>query len=173
MDIAKDITVDDLAAIRFWLMQESKKLEIDRANLEREREAFEAEKQRFNSEKQIVADSVNNRDKAADLEAKTIAYQKMLVERKLAILENGFKELCRDKEAFEKEKEEFERNKKNAYSFGGADDAGVLFNGVDNFLALKKRYRDLLKIFHPDNLSGDKEALQIINDEYAKLKDIY
>ncbi|MCR4741097.1 MAG: J domain-containing protein [Lachnospiraceae bacterium] len=173
MDIAKDITAEDLAAIRFWLMQESKKLEIDRANFEREKEDFEAEKQRFQSERHLVAESVNDRDKAADLEAKTIAYQKMLVERKLAILENGFKELCRDKEAFEREKEEFERRKKESRSGISGDDTGVLFNGVDNFLALKKRYRDLLKIFHPDNLSGDKEALQIINDEYAKLKDIY
>ncbi|MCR5109173.1 MAG: hypothetical protein K6B28_13545, partial [Lachnospiraceae bacterium] len=163
MDIAKEITADDLAAIRFWLLQESKKLDIDRANFEKEKEEFEAEKERFESERKMVEESVNGRDQAADLEAKSIAYQKMLVEKKLAILENGFRELCRDKEAFEKEKEEFKKTR-NSMKFvkgSSADDAGVLFNGVDNFLALKKRYRDLLKIFHPDNLAGDNEALQI------------
>jgi len=28
----------------------------------------------------------------------------------------------------------------------------MLFRGINNPLALRKRYRDLVKIFHPDNL---------------------
>ena len=53
------------------------------------------------------------------------------------------------------------------------EDTGLLFLGVDNLLALKKRYRDLLKIFHPDNLAGDNEAVQIINEEYAMLRECF
>ena len=34
---------------------------------------------------------------------------------------------------------------------------------------MKKRYKDLLKIFHPDNLCGDREVVQIINAEYTNL----
>ena len=45
-----------------------------------------------------------------------------------------------------------------------------MFAGVKNTLALKKRYRDLLKIYHPDNLAGDKEVVQAINKEYERLK---
>ncbi|MCR4923615.1 MAG: J domain-containing protein [Lachnospiraceae bacterium] len=174
MDIAKNITAEDLAGIRFWLMQESKKLEIDRANFDREKEDFEAEKKRFTAEKEMFQKAAEeNRAKPKDY-SDNIAYQRMLVEKKLAILENGFKELCRDKAAFEKEKEEFKKNR-NSGSFGQSQviDPGLLFSGVDNFLALKKRYRDLLKIYHPDNLSGDNGAIQIINQEFARLKDAY
>ena len=48
--------------------------------------------------------------------------------------------------------------------------SGSLFAGVTNPLALKKRYRDLLKIFHPDNLCGDTNMVTIINKQYEKLK---
>ena len=48
--------------------------------------------------------------------------------------------------------------------------SAVLFRGVSNPLALRKRYKDLLKIFHPDNLCGDAELVQMINREYEKRK---
>ena len=50
------------------------------------------------------------------------------------------------------------------------DLAGSLFAGVNNSLALKKRYRDLLKIFHPDNLCGDSDMVTVITREYERLK---
>ena len=45
----------------------------------------------------------------------------------------------------------------------------VLFAGVNNPLALKKRYRDLIKIYHPDNIAGDKGVVLYINQEYERL----
>ena len=53
---------------------------------------------------------------------------------------------------------------------GLQDVAAALFRGAGNPLALRKRYRDLLKIFHPDNLCGDGELMQMINREYEKRK---
>ena len=50
------------------------------------------------------------------------------------------------------------------------DLAGTLFAGVNNYLGLKKRYKDLLKIFHPDNMCGDHEMVILINREYDRLK---
>jgi hypothetical protein len=50
------------------------------------------------------------------------------------------------------------------------DTASVLFRGLNNSLALRKRYRDLMKIFHPDNLFGDAELVQMINREYTRRK---
>ena len=41
---------------------------------------------------------------------------------------------------------------------------------MNNELALKKRYRDLIKIFHPDNLAGDTNTIQMINEEYNEMK---
>ena len=46
-----------------------------------------------------------------------------------------------------------------------------LFSGINNTLALRKRYRDLIKIFHPDNLFGDEELVQMINKEYLRRKE--
>ena len=49
----------------------------------------------------------------------------------------------------------------------------MFFRGVDNSLALKKRYKDLIKIFHPDNVAGDNDTVQLINREYSNLRDVY
>ena len=45
----------------------------------------------------------------------------------------------------------------------------LFFKGVDSSAALKKRYKALLKIYHPDNAGGDKEVLQAISAEYEIL----
>lgn len=45
----------------------------------------------------------------------------------------------------------------------------LFFKGVDSSAALKKRYKALLKIYHPDNAGGDKEVLQAISAEYETL----
>ncbi|MCR5358123.1 MAG: J domain-containing protein, partial [Lachnospiraceae bacterium] len=93
------------------------------------------------------------------------------------ILEGGFRTLCREREDFETEKEKY-RNRYAAGAYQGSSSLnvtayknGVFFNGIDNVLALKKRYRDLLKIFHPDNMDGDSATVQEINREYDILKD--
>ena len=76
--------------------------------------------------------------------------------QKLEILEGGFRSLCKEREDFETEKENF-RGRFAAAGSARSDSInvsayrnGVFFNGVDNVLALKKRYRDLLKIFQND-----------------------
>lgn len=43
------------------------------------------------------------------------------------------------------------------------------FVGIQTADELKKRYRDLLKIYHPDNQAGDTRAAQQIQEEYDKL----
>lgn len=43
------------------------------------------------------------------------------------------------------------------------------FKGVSDSEGLKKRYRDLLKIYHPDNNAGDTFITQQIQDEYNRL----
>lgn len=45
----------------------------------------------------------------------------------------------------------------------------VYFAGVNALDALKKRYHDLLKIYHPDNQNGDTAASQQIQQEYDYL----
>lgn len=47
--------------------------------------------------------------------------------------------------------------------------ASAWFAGIQTADELKKRYRDLLKIYHPDNQAGDTGAAQQIQEEYDKL----
>ena len=49
----------------------------------------------------------------------------------------------------------------------------MFFKGVQDNVSLKKRYKELLKIYHPDNLNGDKEILQAISAEYETLSEAY
>lgn len=43
------------------------------------------------------------------------------------------------------------------------------FAGVNDRKSLKKRYHDLLKIYHPDNLNGDPTVSRQIQEEYKSL----
>ena len=174
MDIAQNISVEDMASIRLWLLQESQRLEYAKRSFEKEKKEFEEKKFSFENEKHIIMASVQEQARKCELEAKTLATERILFDQKLGILEEGFRSLCREREAFETEREELRSRYVSSGGNVGIDSsnsAAVFFNGVDNVLALKKRYRDLLKIFHPDNMDGDNETVQVINREYAFLKE--
>ena len=47
----------------------------------------------------------------------------------------------------------------------------LLFRNINNPLTLQKRYRDLVKIYHPDNFCGDEQLIQLINKEFKRRKD--
>ncbi len=49
----------------------------------------------------------------------------------------------------------------------------VFFKGVEKEEDLRKRYRELLKIYHPDNQSGDQELTQSIQKEYEYLQSYF
>ena len=91
----------------------------------------------------------------------------------MEILKDGFRKLEDDRRKFEAEKRLFyaQKARQEEYSnpiMPGKSVAEALFRNVSNPLALRKRYRDLVKIFHPDNLFGDEELSQQINREYMR-----
>lgn len=43
------------------------------------------------------------------------------------------------------------------------------FNNVETLEQLRKQYKDLLKLYHPDNANGSTEITQLINVEYDAL----
>ena len=99
---------------------------------------------------------------------KKLDTDKALFDQRLRILNNGFAQLNSDKKKLEADFMRLEREK--AYQRQNEYDAlDLLFRGVDSALTLKKRYKDLMKMFHPDNISGDEEMVQLINAEYAAL----
>lgn len=97
-------------------------------------------------------------------------------DKKLQILQDGFRKLDIDREKFEKERSRFllekEYYEENAFLQEAQGEALVhqLFCGVKNQLTLKKRYKDLMKIYHPDNIAGNHEMVLLINKEYEQLK---
>lgn len=95
-----------------------------------------------------------------------------------ALLEHELSLFAKEREAFEKEikKQQYKsklENEKSVYKSTAHINAGMYFLGVHDELSLKKRYRDLLKLFHPDSMNGDVDAMQAINNEYARLKKKY
>ena len=99
------------------------------------------------------------------------------LEKKLDILRNGFAQLDieRTKIKNDRIRLEAERSARISYSRQerSTDMAELLFQGVNSLIALKKRYRELLKIFHPDNTGGDHNMVLTINKLYDEIKSGY
>lgn len=119
---------------------------------------------------------------AEDLERreKHLKEEKQMFEQQKKTLEIGFLKLAADKEAFEaeirKEKALLEDLKYEAEDPSAAKEAHRFlgpgfFCGVNGTNSLRKRYKELLKIYHPDNKYGDAFTVACINKEYELLKD--
>ncbi len=97
--------------------------------------------------------------------------------KKMEILKGGFAQLEADRRELEKKRLMLEAEQKvykaSVMQSKEVDLAEILFQGVKSPLALKKRYRDLIKIFHPDNIAGDHEMVLRINKIYEELKKDY
>ena len=109
----------------------------------------------------------------SEIELKTwlLEQQQKTFEMKWKMLEEETRRLADDKAQFERKKAFFER----CYAYekegqGNIVNGEMFFSGVASGTALKKRYRDLIKIYHPDSESGDKRTIQEINREYDNLK---
>ena len=152
------LTVEERTTIKKYSVRITKELE-------QMQEQFREEKEQFREEMKAL-----NRRMAA--ERQRLKDDNLFFEKKMEILKGGFTELDMDRRRLEKEWARLEAQKEvmqqPVYSSGR--DVSDLFQGVKNPLALKKRYKDLIKIFHPDNVAGDKEMIQKINIEYENLK---
>lgn len=108
------------------------------------------------------------------LERSRLKQDESFFEQKMEILKGGFAQLEEERKELEKNRLMLEAEKKiyktSIKQSRETDLAEVLFLGVKGPLALKKRYRDLIKIFHPDNIAGDHEMVLRINKIYEELK---
>lgn len=131
-------------------MSEAEELEKQRRLLKREREEFSRNK---------------------EIERKWVESQKLLFDMKWKMLEDEWRKLAMEKERLSRKKqfyahiEEYD-SRRNENEICVSD----FFSGVKSASSLRKRYRELIKIFHPDNLSGDTVVIQKINREYEELK---
>ena len=178
---------DELRNAKLWLFQENMRLqqeknriEQDLERLEKERRTIEEARDKFNSERMCFKDEMNALNRKSVIERQRMKDEKLFFDKKLAILQNGFLQLDIDRRNFEREKNEFYRERESYSRQSRSSDyfdcgdsgslVGILFRNATNPLSLRKRYKDLMKIFHPDNLAGDEELVQMINKEFSRRK---
>jgi len=154
-------TEDELSELRVWLFKESVRLENEESALAERYARLEADEQAFRDRMDIA-------ERKLEAASKKLNNDNALFEQRLKILNSGFDQLNSDKKKLEADFIRLEREKmyqrENEY-----DALDILFRGANTPLTLKKRYKDLMKMFHPDNISGDADIVQLINEEYATL----
>jgi len=138
---------------------------------EEEKRAFEKERRSFEKERAEFSRRV-------EIEDRKIEQQQKLFDMKFKILEDELKKLAYEKEQIAKQKafysrvNEFEREQQVEEPVRVAS-GEMFFSGVGSKQSLRKRYRDLIKIYHPDNVDGDKVTIQEINREYDHLNKVF
>ncbi len=166
--VLKADSEDELKEAKIFLFRENARLENER------REMMEL-KEKFLKERVQFRDEMNRLNHKMVIERKRMKDENLFFDKKFQILQDGFKQLDIDRRKLDRDRARLEREKEmllndiSGYQEGNNEDiAAVLFRGTSNFLTVRKRYKDLMKIFHPDNLCGDAELVQLINKEYEK-----
>lgn len=159
---------EKMEELKAWLFKENVRVEALKQELEERESQIEKKETDLNIMNQRLM-----------MEQKRLKEDNLFFEKKLEILQDGFRQLDMDKRKFEKEKRIHEEKAEQERSHWGHKQKesvqleGGLFGGVNSLLALKKRYKDLMKIYHPDNLCGDYDMVKLINAEYERLRDDY
>ncbi|RDU22461.1 molecular chaperone DnaJ [Anaerosacchariphilus polymeriproducens] len=150
--------------IKQWFFKETVRIEHEKQLLEDEKVKVDREKRELNNFKREY-----ERQKA--LNESQLEREKRLFETKWKILENELREVANEKQKLEREKAFYKEV--IAFEQKSDIDAGIFFKGVNSSISLKKRYKELMKIFHPDNVNGDTDTIQLINREYDSLRQAY
>lgn len=171
---------DDIKKMKIWMFQEQVKIQAKRDEL-----------QDLSRELQELKRTLERERNALDMREKTIKKRfddnEVFIAKKQKIIEDAYRQLALDRKAlecerlnFEHERSKFRRQKmsgtRTSYQQqfeSGAFEGTCFFRGVDSELALRKRYKELLKIFHPDNMCGDTKTLLRIQAEYESIRSQY
>ncbi len=158
-------TEEELLEMKLWIYKESQRLEQEQAMVDKKVAEIEKEVGYFRT-------SIQRERSKLEHDKQKLKDEQALFDQQIEILKDGFDKLNTDKKKIEREWKKLEQEK----GYIREDEyhrAEIFFTGVDSLLSLKKRYRDLMKIYHPDNLSGDTSVLQEINCEYDIMKKSY
>lgn len=155
---------DELNEKKKWLFKESIRIETEKKNIEDERKVMEVQKgllQRQQSKNMLLKKQLEN--------------QKNLFDKQWQILEIETRKLVSDQQKFERDKLIFKDKiyREARKSMSTTTNSKLFFKGVEDIKSLKKRYKELLKIYHPDNMHGDNSLIQVINIEYENLLKVY
>jgi chromosome segregation ATPase len=166
-------TGEEITAFQQWFFKKTIELEHDRRELEEQKRQFERQRQKLERERKDFKWQ-------KELDARCRAQEEHVIAMKQKMLEEELRKLADEKQRMERQREFYDRVKayQQNYESPRADHPTVakgemFFSGVQSEIALKKRYKDLIKIYHPDNLCGDTETLQEINREYDRLRTVF
>ena len=156
----------DIEDMKIRIDQEKNELEEEKKKIEELRESLEKDRKQFEKEVEDV-------NKALEESRKKLEYDEAFLSKKQMVIESGFKQLDAERQRLHQEKEEFRKLRERVPVQRRAPvleyRQGIFFKGVTDEKGLKKRYKDLIKVFHPDNFNGDNVTLQNINREYETL----
>ncbi len=163
----ENASFEELMQMRSWLFRENIRIEDEKEQLRQRMKDFEREKSG-------MLRKLTEQNSRNELESRQLESEKILFRHKWEILESAYRDLHEEQKKFEIEKQQLIGKRNDNVNLGHSTiSSGVFFRGVNNSLALKKRYKDLIKIFHPDNVAGDHDTVQLINQEYSMLKEVY
>ncbi len=160
-----------LWAEKVRLQEENAQLLKEREQLFGEQEMLRLEKERFQEEVQEMQKEMARQNQSLLDMQKKLKKDELFFQQKMEILKGGFAQLAADRKELERERILLDGKRDELQRQGNVSSESIqlFFSGVRNPLTLKKRYRDLIKIFHPDNLCGDTKLLQQINRTYETL----
>ncbi len=160
-----------LWAEKVRLQEENAQLLKEREQLSGEQEMLRLEKERFQEEVQEMQKEMARQNQSLLDMQKKLKKDELFFQQKMEILKGGFAQLAADRKELERERILLDGKRDELQRQGNVSSESIrlFFSGVRNPLTLKKRYRDLIKIFHPDNLCGDTKLLQQINRTYETL----
>lgn len=156
--------INQLNNLKKWLFAENMRL----ANLEKE---LEDERELINAQKGIL----QKQQRKNSIYKTQLDNQKSLFEKQWAIMEAELRKMAIEREQFERKKAVYrdEVLREARMSFKVEEGGRVFFRGITDGVSLRKRYKELMKIFHPDNANGDSQTLLAITKEYERLKGVY
>lgn len=110
-----------------------------------------------------------------DARIRNLEQQEKQFSLKWEMLIKETQKLADDKKQFERKKKFYDHVQANEQEHCATTTDNIVhgemfFSGVSNKKDLKKRYKDLIKIYHPDSDSGDTATVAEINREYEDLK---
>lgn len=164
---------DELKKIKVFLFQENMRLAQERRNLEDEKARMVKLQDEFMKDRVKLRDELDELNRRTLSERQRLKEENLFFDKKMAILTDGFRNLEEDRKKFENEKKKYLETINHTAKVSDVSAVSeYLFRNIgNNPLGLRKRYKDLLKIFHPDNLFGDQELAQAINKEFQKRRD--
>ena len=171
---------EELEELKVQLYRENVRIKTDKADLEELRESVFKEKRELVESMSRLEEGRRQFEKEADEINTRIEKSRKNLEEDIndynirkGLLEDAIKKLDEDRAKLNRDIEEFQNLKKRSDSIRKVPQLeyrqGIFFKGITDEKALKKRYKDLVKVFHPDTDSGDTYTLQNITREYETL----